>query len=122
MTIELVLLLMTLLISKHLIMDWYWQTDYELKTKGIYGHWGGIQHSGKHAIGTALCVLPFFGFYGMLISLVLDFVVHYHVDYLKGYFNKEANLNPSHPVFWWLIGLDQYIHHATYIFIISILI
>jgi len=49
-----VLLILLLLQIKHLIVDWCWQPAYEWQNKGTYGHWGGIRHALKNAIGTGL--------------------------------------------------------------------
>ena len=54
-TLEQVLLTLLLLQTKHLIVDWLWQTPYELANKGTYGHAGGIQHAAKHAVLTVFC-------------------------------------------------------------------
>ena len=122
LTVSSLLLLLLMLQVKHLLVDWCWQPQYELQNKGTYGHFGGIQHAGKNAIGTGLCLLPFFGVVGALIGTVLDFVIHYHVDYTKMNVNKANGWTPADVPFWHWIGLDQFLHQATYILIIWLLI
>jgi len=122
MTVEALLFLFLLLHVKHVIVDWYWQTPYELQNKMTFGHLGGIQHAGKNAIGTGLCLLPFFGVYGMILGIIVDFYVHYNIDYMKSNITYSLNLTTDDRSFWHLIGLDQFLHFVTYILIIYILI
>jgi len=117
------LLLLFLLQVKHLIVDWCWQPAYEFQNKGIYGHFGGVRHAGKNAIGTGLCLLPFFGVLGAVVGTIVDFALHYHIDYAKVNLNKLKGWGPTtHSEFWYLAGLDQFLHQATYLLIIWILI
>ena len=117
------LTILFLLQCKHLIIDWLWQPEYEWKNKGTYGHWGGIRHSMKNAVGTTLCFVPFITSYSLLFIFIIDFMVHYHVDFAKMNINKITGWGPlTHPQFWWLTGLDQYLHQITYIILLFIFI
>lgn len=70
-----VVLVLVLLQIKHLIVDWCWQPAYEYLNKGTYGHWGGVRHALKNAVGTAACFVPFVGFAPIvLLVLITDFV------------------------------------------------
>lgn len=70
-----ILLTMLLLQIKHLIVDWCWQPAYEFQNKGTYGHWGGVRHALKNAVGTAACFVPVVGFAPIVLAvLVADFV------------------------------------------------
>lgn len=115
-----VLLLCLLLCQiKHLIVDWCWQTPYELCHKGIYGHWGGIQHAGKNAIGTALCFVPalLVGAPAWMIAGVLaaDFAAHLHIDWLKVRINTVLGLTPDQKGYWAMMGADQTAHQLCYL-------
>ena len=110
------LLVLVLLQFKHFAIDWCWQTPYELSFKGIYGHWGGLGHSFKHAFGSMLCLLPLLthGPTLMLIGLV-DFALHYHIDWVKVQVNQLLQAQPQHKLFWVLLGFDQLLHQLTYL-------
>ena len=112
------------LFTKHLIIDFPLQVKYQYSNKGTYGHPGGLLHSGLHALGTLLLVLIFSGSIGLWASLaVLDAVIHYHVDWAKMNLNKRLKWGPTtHEEFWWLLGLDQYLHALTYLLITAIAI
>ncbi len=116
-----ILLLLVLLQTKHLIVDWIWQPPYEFLNKGTYGHWGGIRHAGKNAIGTGLCFLLFVPWSVAFVLALADFVIHYHIDWAKVNINRDAGWGPlTHKEFWWLTGADQYLHQVTYILLIFI--
>jgi hypothetical protein len=55
------MLLMLLLTIKHFIFDFLYQPPYQWQNKGTYGHWGGLVHSGQHALSTFLILLFFVG-------------------------------------------------------------
>lgn len=117
MTLELVLL--SLLFIKHFVVDFPLQQPYHYLNKGTYGHPGGIQHAAYHGIGTAMCLTVFNPFLAAIAGIA-DFVVHYHVDYIKVKLNNRYNLKPDNSEkFWWLLGADQLAHALTYIAIVA---
>lgn len=127
MTIISILLLLSLLQIKHLIVDWCWQPCYEYLNKGTYGHWGGIRHSLKNAIGTVLCFIPFVIFNMpialLLLIFILDFLLHYHIDYLKCNINRIKGWTCTNSDnFWRLTGLDQFLHQICYIGLVALFV
>lgn len=107
------LVIIFLLLTKHYLVDFVLQTDYQIQNKGTYGHWGGIQHSLYHGIGTAAVLM--FVSPGFLIWALLDAVVHYHIDWAKIQINRRTGWTTADARFWWLLGFDQYLHAVTYI-------
>ncbi len=115
-----VLCLLVLLQIKHLIVDWCWQPPYEWQNKGSYGHWGGLRHALKNSLGTAACFIPFVSPTTALVVLLIDFVVHYHIDWAKMNINRIKGWGPlTHSQFWALTGADQFAHQVTYIGLIA---
>lgn len=122
-----VLGLLFLLFTKHLIVDFYLQTMDMVKGKGIYMNRHGLWHSGQHALGTFVCVfvaaftLTPSGWLlnpALLIMFpILDFMLHYHIDWAKMNINKNRGYTPSDPQFWHWLGVDQYAHALTYLLI-----
>ena len=107
--------LLLLLQIKHWYIDFVNQNNVEVASKGIYGDFHGVMHSAKHGIGTTLCILfvtsPAYLFYATVCGLI-DFVVHYHVDWAKmNYGNRDITT----PAFWNHLGLDQMAHQLTYL-------
>ena len=83
------ILLITLLLVKHFILDFYYQPPYMWQNKGTWMHPGGIVHSGLHAIVTYV-ILTFWLEHplGALILAMFEFIVHYLTDYAKMNINK----------------------------------
>jgi len=118
-----VLLILLLLQIKHLIVDWCWQPAYEWQNKGTYGHWGGIRHALKNAIGTGLCFAFFVPLPLVAAIIAIDFIAHYHIDFTKMNINRIKGWGPTtHDQFWMLIGLDQFLHQITYLFLVLLFV
>ncbi len=113
------LILITLLFTKHFVVDFPLQTRFQWSNKGTYMHPGGILHAGMHGIGTYLC-LAWFAPVAAIYLAVADLFVHYHIDWAKMNLNARMNWAPStHEQFWWLLGLDQFLHALTYIALVA---
>ena len=117
-----VIVLMTLLLVKHFWLDFWWQPPFMWQNKGTFGHWGGIVHSGLHAIATffILAAILFLGGVGSVLLLfvlpVIEFVLHYTIDWCKMNLNKKMGWTATtHNEFWQLTGFDQLLHQLTYI-------
>ena len=120
-----ILIVMFLFFFKHMIADFYLQTSYQYSNKGKYLHPGGLIHSGIHILGSApiiLYVLPTSQAKIIYMLLIGEFVIHYHVDWIKERLAKVYQWTPQQTVFWIAIGTDQFIHYLTYLFIIGVLI
>ena len=107
------------LLVKHFIVDFPLQVPYHYKNKGTYGHPGGIAHAALHGLAT-WSVFAMLGVgKGSLLAGLVDFVLHYHIDWAKMNLNENLGWGPTtHEEFWWLLGADQFLHQATYIFLI----
>jgi len=53
-------------------------------------------------------IAPRFWFIGPV-----DFVIHIIIDRAKGYCVATFDVTPEKQWFWWLIGIDQALHHLT---------
>ncbi|SNV50223.1 Protein of uncharacterised function (DUF3307) [Legionella lansingensis] len=123
---------------KHLIVDFFFQhSPYIYQNKGIYGHLGGILHALYHIFGSYL-ILVFSSFFlsysacwpvlnlsldlGFLILAILEGIVHYHIDWLKIKINNRMKWQPTSDYqFWDLLGVDQFLHHLTYIVFVLVI-
>lgn len=112
------LLTLTLLQIKHFLVDWLFQTDYQIEHKGKYLHLGGLTHTLQHGLFTVIAVAMVDPLYSLAMG-ILDTVVHYHIDWVKQ--NLSHGLTPSNKKFWVLIGMDQLAHQLTYIAIIYLI-
>ena len=113
------LILILLLFTKHFIVDFPLQTKFQWSNKGTYAHLGGVLHSGLHGVGTYLCFMWYAPLAAVYLA-VIDFALHYHIDWAKMNLNKKLGWGPNtHEQFWWLLGLDQFLHALTYIFLVA---
>lgn len=114
------LLLVAALLAKHWVCDFVLQTPWQIRSKRIYGHPGGLLHAGIHAAATAaiLAIFPV-GWQFLGLAVLAELVFHYHVDWTKEQLvARLAGVQGS--VFWALFGFDQLLHHLTYVFIAAL--
>lgn len=113
---EFILLSFVLLFTKHLVVDFLCQTPFQYLNKGTYGHPGGLLHAFLHGVGTFAVLFLIFGPFISATLAILDGVTHYHIDWAKVKLNNHFNLKPDNSEkYWWLLGLDQYLHCLTYV-------
>jgi Protein of unknown function (DUF3307) len=118
-----VLGLIALLQFKHFICDGPLQTSNMVQQKSIYGAPLGILHAALHGLGTGLVLFFFAPSLAMTAGLVLiDFVVHYHIDYFKENIIKYFRWDFRDAKFWWALNADQALHQLTYLGLVAILL
>ncbi len=109
-----------LLQIKHWYIDFVNQTEEEVKHKGIYLDWIGIKHSVKHGVATFVILWAVLGWAETDLAFALatvDFLLHYHIDWLKmNYGTRDVRT----PQFWNHLGLDQMAHQIVYIIIVGL--
>jgi hypothetical protein len=119
---EMELFLIFLLFTKHFIVDFPLQKEYQWRNKGTYGHPGGLLHAGLHGIATWACFAWIDPTAGVGLG-VIDALLHYHIDWAKMNLNAKMGWGPStHEEFWILLGVDQYLHAITYFFLIYLIL
>jgi Protein of unknown function (DUF3307) len=120
---RLVLLALLAFQAKHLICDFVLQTQYQVTNKGYYGHLGGFIHAGWHVLFT-LPVLLILTRSPAAIGLVLlgEFLVHYHVDWLKARTERVRGWTEADSIHWFAFGADQFVHQVTYLVIVAVLL
>jgi hypothetical protein len=123
------LILFSCFLVKHLIFDWFLQTEYQFANKGNWRHPGGYVHAALNIIGSIFAIVIFVLFFGsihgtfVLCLLWGEFITHYIMDWSKMNLNKKMGWGPTtHHEFWWLTGFDQFVHLAYLIFMAAILV
>ncbi len=110
------LFVVALLQLKHFICDGPLQTLAMVKSKSVYGAPLGILHSALHGAGTGLVFLISAFSPPVALGLaVLDFAIHYHVDFTKENIIKYFGWNTNDAPFWWALSADQALHQFTYL-------
>jgi hypothetical protein len=115
------LILLTLLFTKHFIVDFPLQKPYQWMNKGTYGHLGGVLHACLHGVFTFVCIYWYAPIAAWYLAFA-DMIIHYHIDWAKMNINKQYGWGANtHEEFWWLLGLDQYLHAVTYIGLVALI-
>lgn len=121
-SVSLVLGALVLLEVKHFVVDYVLQTPYQYQNKGKYGHPGGIVHAGMHGVVSLLVflLLPVSFWVGFWV-IVGELIFHYHVDWSKEQINHRFDLKQNTGPYWATFGIDQLLHHLTYVVMVWIL-
>ena len=111
-----VLLLICLFQVKHMFADFYLQTPKMLTGRDEYMHMGRAQHAAVHMVMSIPCLWIIGTGWGVLIALVVaEWIVHYHIDFWKGWHSSKKGFTPADPGFWRAVGFDQALHQLTYV-------
>jgi len=113
------LVLLFLLQAKHLFADFYLQTPKMLRDRGLYLHVGRLQHAGIHAVGSLVAfVLVGVPLITALIVAIIEWAVHFHIDWAKGRWSDHTGHGPDQAGYWRAFGVDQALHQWTYLFMV----
>ncbi len=98
---------------KHVIADFFLQSNWMAVGKDRAEGWALplLVHCLIHGVLTTLLVVavaPRLWFIGLI-----DFAIHLAIDRAKGFIVAYVGVTPTHVWFWWLIGIDQALHHLT---------
>lgn len=103
------MLLIALLLTKHFLADFPWQTQWMVREKAT-SLTALVSHGLVHALLTLLVILAVTGTWRPDIAL-WELLAHCAIDAIKA----QSRRPPSDPRFWTLLGLDQWAHHMTYV-------
>ena len=104
-----------LFIIKHLVADFLFQTGWMARGKEQPKNWRAplLAHVSVHAGGTLLISLllaPQLAWLAMV-----DFVAHGLIDKSKAFAQQRYRLRVEQAAYWWLLGIDQTLHHLTHL-------
>ena len=113
-----------LLLIKHSICDLALQSRFTNKPgdKKNLTDLKGYLHAGDHAIGTFVVALLFVGLLPALSIALLDFVLHFIIDYTKRRFTVAKRITPKNPKFWQIQAVDQILHYCCYFLYVLMII
>lgn len=113
-SVGLLLFILVLLTLKHYVADYQFQPQVlaDAKTDSRWT-WAISLHSAVHAALTMIVLFPMLTYYAVLLFGLIDFCLHFLIDYWKS--QKAGKYTPAQRKFWLLLGVDQTLHHLTYI-------
>lgn len=114
-----IILILSLLMIKHFYVDFVHQTTEHVINKGTYGHPKGLEHSIWHGALTALIFYIWLEADVALLLGLVDFFLHYHIDYVKMRYGEKDSTKKT---YWVQFGFDQLAHNLTYILLILFMI
>lgn len=108
---------MLALTVKHVIADFMLQNAWLAMGKDQKTGWALplLIHCTIHGVLTTIIVAsmqPKLWFLGLV-----DFAIHITIDRCKGWTVAHFNITQTTRWFWWLIGIDQALHHLTDFFL-----
>jgi hypothetical protein len=108
---------------KHFFADYVLQSGWMIRGKLSLSHAGGYVHAAIHVAGTA-AILKIAALPASIIILVAiaEFIVHFVLDFGKARIGKNISSSKRPHLFWMMIGLDQLLHHLTYVAIIFVVV
>lgn len=96
--------------------DFFLQTPRMLAGRGEYAHFGRAQHAAIHAAGSAVALVVLGAPSTFIVVLcVLEWAVHYHIDWAKGVYSDWSGHGPTNAGYWRTFGVDQLLHQLTYV-------
>jgi hypothetical protein len=99
-----------------MLADFFLQTKAMLDGRETYIHSGRFMHAGVHAVGSVICFLLVGSPLVFILPVVLvEWMVHFHIDWWKARHTALLRLTPDHAAFWRAIGMDQALHQFTYV-------
>ena len=108
---------------KHFFCDYLLQTPWMLANKSRYGHPGGLAHVALHGLGSIPVLwIAAPGIWLFAALLVAEAVVHYHIDFIKARVSERTGWTPADRAYWAAFGIDQSLHHATYLAMVAALL
>lgn len=104
---------MVIFAIKHVIADFILQTSWMATGKDAKSGWALplLVHCAIHgalALAILLALAP-----RLWVLAVVDFALHLVIDRAKGFCVANFRVTQESQWFWWLIGIDQALHHLT---------
>lgn len=117
------LFMVAALFVKHFLLDFILQGPYQWSNKGVYGSPGGLLHAWLASLGTFIVLTLFpIPLLAILACMGVEFVVHYHLDWLKVNVCNVGKITPNHVEFWWIFGFHQLLFQIGYIVMVAFLL
>ncbi|MFY9655995.1 MAG: DUF3307 domain-containing protein [Methylocystis sp.] len=101
-------------LAKQFVADFLLQSQWMAFGKERADRWIAplLAHASIHAASTAVI----FAFLAPSLAWLagVDFFVHLSIDRAKGVIGRRFGLTSKSTYFWWVLGFDQFLHHATH--------
>ena len=111
------------LMVKHTICDLMLQGSLRFRADKVpYFSSKAQWHYIDHGIGCFLALVCFCNPIIAMYIAILDYLLHWHIDWGKSNIIKIFEVPFPNPVFWFLQALDQALHFACYYYFVSFMV
>ena len=110
-----------LLVVKHAVADLILQSRLTTGDKADLSSPKGYRHALDHALCTLLVCIFFAPIPWALGIAVLDFILHFIIDFSKTKIVRRYKIKYEGKAFWCIQGIDQIAHYSCYIFYVLLL-
>lgn len=102
-------------LAKQLVADFLLQTSWMANGKEKPTGWflPLLAHVLTHTVATGIIFAVLAPAYLWMAGV--DFIIHFAIDRAKGLLNRFFDNDPTKTGFWWLLGIDQTLHHLTHL-------
>lgn len=105
-----------MLLIKHAIADLGIQAQLQNINKSNYFGNGHI-HYLHHGLGTLVMAGLCLPAIPAILCAIIDYIIHWHIDYTKHKVNKKLNIESRSRAWWWTNVMDQILHFTTYYYL-----
>ena len=114
-------MLLFMLVVKHALADLVLQSRLTSGDKSNLKSSKGYIHAGDHGLLTFVVLLFFTSFQNSVVIAMLDYVLHFFIDYIKTICVRRFGVVPNTRTFWIVQGFDQIAHYSCYFLYVLLL-
>ena len=110
-----------MLVIKHALADLVLQSRLTTGDKSNLKSPKGYIHAADHSLLTFVVCIFFTGILNAILIALLDFVLHFLIDYIKTRSVRRFNVQVNTSTFWIVQGIDQIAHYSCYFLYVLLL-
>ncbi len=110
-----------MLVIKHALADLVLQSRLTSGDKSNLKSPKGYIHAADHSLLTFVVTIFFTGLLNAILIALLDFVLHFIIDYIKTRCVRHFNVQTNSSTFWIVQGVDQIAHYSCYFLYVLLL-
>jgi len=114
-------ILLFMLVIKHALADLVLQSRLTTGDKSNLKSPKGYIHAADHSLLTFVVCIFFTGILNAILIALLDFVLHFLIDYIKTRSVRRFNVQVNTSTFWVVQGIDQIAHYSCYFLYVLLL-
>ena len=103
-----------MLVIKHALADLVLQSRLTTGDKSNLKSPKGYIHAADHSLLTFIVSMFFTGVLNAILISLLDYILHFIIDYVKTKCVRHFEVVPNTRTFWIVQGVDQIAHYSCY--------